>query len=76
MAGYDTIPLAAQLQPAKFTLSIPEQELSDFKTLLRLSKLAPHTYENFQTDGSFGVSHEWMSQTKEYWQSQYDWYVA
>ena len=75
MAGYDTVPQSAQLKPQKFHLEVPEQELSDFKALLRASKLAPATYESSQTDGSFGVTHEWMTTTKDYWQNKYDWYV-
>ncbi|KAK5418788.1 hypothetical protein LTR06_002538 [Exophiala xenobiotica] len=74
MAGYDTIPQGANIKVDKFTLSISDEELSDFKTLLRLSKLAPQTYENLHTDdGTFGVSHEWMSKAKEYWLNEYDW---
>ena len=76
MAGYDTIPAGSSLQVDKFTLSIPDQEIKDFKDLLRLSKLAPKTYENLHADaktGKFGVSHEWMTTTKDYWLNQYDW---
>lgn len=76
MAGYDNIPRGANVKVDKFTLSISDEEISDFKTLLRLSKLAPQTYENLHTDdGKFGVSHEWMSKAKEYWLNEYDWFV-
>lgn len=75
MAGYDTIPAGAQIRVDKFNLSVPEQDLADFKDLLRLSKLAPRTYENLTTDGNMGVSHEWMTKAKEYWQTTYDWCV-
>lgn len=67
------MPSAASLRPEKFQLSIPEQQLSDFKNLLRLSPLAPRTYENLQGDGRFGVTYEWMSKAKEYWENQYSW---
>ncbi|KAH0832487.1 hypothetical protein AYO21_05169 [Fonsecaea monophora] len=74
MAGYDTIPQNAELKVDKFTLSIPDQQLSEFKDLLRLSKLAPRTYENLHTDdGEFGVSYYWMKKAKDYWLNQYDW---
>ncbi|ETI25700.1 hypothetical protein G647_02474 [Cladophialophora carrionii CBS 160.54] len=76
MSGYDTIPQGANIQVDKFTLSIPDQELQDFKDLLRLSKLAPKTYENLHAnakDGKFGVSHEWMSKAKDFWLNEYDW---
>jgi len=67
------VPQSARLRPEKFQVSVSEQELSDFKELLRLSRLAPQTYENLQSDGRFGVTHEWMSETKEYWETKYDW---
>jgi microsomal epoxide hydrolase len=74
MAGYDNIPQGANVKVDKFTLSISDEEITDFKTLLRLSKLAPQTYENLHTDdGELGVSHEWMSKAKEYWLNEYDW---
>jgi microsomal epoxide hydrolase len=78
MASYDTVPQGASIQVDKFTLSIPDQEVQDFKDLLRLSKLAPKTYENLHADtkaGKFGVSYEWMTKAKDYWLNQYDWYV-
>ncbi len=76
MAGYDNIPRGANVKVDKFLLSISDEEISDFKTLLRLSKLAPQTYENLHADdGKFGVSHEWMSKAKEYWLNEYDWFV-
>lgn len=77
MAGYDTLPAGANVPVDKFTLSIPDQELQDFKNLLRLSKLAPQTYENMHSfDGEHGVSYYWMKKAKEYWLNEYDWCVA
>lgn len=75
MASFATIPAGATLRPEKFELKVSEQDLKDFKDLLRLSKLAPETYENTRTDGRYGVTHEWMSQTKAYWETKYDWCV-
>lgn len=75
MEGYTSIPPAAKLRPEKYHLKIPDQDVSDLRELLRLSKLAPKTYENVQTETNFGVTHEWMSKVKEYWLNQYDWYV-
>ncbi|RVX73342.1 hypothetical protein B0A52_02984 [Exophiala mesophila] len=73
MAAFATIPAGASLRPEKFELKVSEQDLKDFKDLVRLSKLAPETYENTRTDGRYGLTHEWMSQTKAYWETQYDW---
>ena len=71
---YDTVPKAAVLKPEKFTLKVPQQEVDHFYQLLKLSPLAPKTYENTRTDTNlFGVSHEWMSNAKKHWESAYYW---
>lgn len=77
MAEYDNVPSRASVKVDKFELSIPDEQISDLKTLLRLSPLAPETYENLHTDdGKFGVSYEWMKKAKEHWLNKYDWSVS
>jgi len=56
-----------------FTLSISDSDLDDFKTLLKLSKLGPLTYENQQSDRRYGITQEWLSTAKEHWLTKYDW---
>ncbi|OCK85894.1 putative epoxide hydrolase [Lepidopterella palustris CBS 459.81] len=71
--SYSAIPSGATSKPEPFTLSVPEQELSEFKTLLKLSKLGPATWEGKQEDRRFGVTHEWMTNAKDYWLNKFDW---
>ena len=73
MAGFDVVPQAASLRVNKFEAAVPENELNDFKQLLRLSKLAPETYENLQEDRRFGVTRKWMSDAKQHWEYVFDW---
>ncbi|KEF61011.1 uncharacterized protein A1O9_02575 [Exophiala aquamarina CBS 119918] len=73
MANYGTVPEAAQLRPLRYHLEVPDRDISDFKDLLRISRLAPKTYENLQSENNYGVTHEWMSKAKEYWLTKYDW---
>ncbi|KAK5193470.1 hypothetical protein LTR92_006839 [Exophiala xenobiotica] len=73
MAGYDRIPQAARLRPEPFQLKISDEQLTRFKNILRLSPLAPRTYENLQEDGRFGVTYEWISKAKDHWENKYDW---
>jgi microsomal epoxide hydrolase len=73
MADYSKIPQNASLQLTSCAVTIPDEELEDFKDLLRLSRLGPKTYENLQLDGRFGVSYEWMSAAKSYWEREFDW---
>ncbi|KAF2200651.1 epoxide hydrolase-like protein [Delitschia confertaspora ATCC 74209] len=56
-----------------FTLSIPDNDLLEFKQLLQLSKIGVQTWENQQEDRRFGVTRKWLSETKEYWLTNYDW---
>lgn len=56
-----------------FTLDVPEQDLSEWRQLLQLSKLGPDTYEGRQEDGRFGITHKWLSDTKDFWLNEYNW---
>lgn len=77
MAEYDNIPSRATVKVDKFKISISDEQISDLKTLLRLSPLAPETYENLHTDnGRYGVSYEWMKKAKDHWLNEYDWSVS
>lgn len=73
---FGNLPQGAKGQFEPFELHVEEQKLQDFKTLLRLSPLAKETYENSQDAGShgrFGVSRQWIANTKKYWENEYDW---
>lgn len=74
-APFTRLPSAASITPSPFHIAIPDEQLSDFKTLVKLSKIAPQTYENLQTDGRYGVTHEWMSTMKAEWLNKFDWYL-
>ncbi|PGH17728.1 hypothetical protein AJ79_00869 [Helicocarpus griseus UAMH5409] len=72
-APYTTIPRTALKVPEPYHIGIPEQQLSDFKTLLKLSKIPAATYENLQEDGRFGVSRRWLEEMKGYWEEGFEW---
>ena len=59
-----------------FTLNVSDQDISEWRQLLQLSKLAPETWEGRQEDRRFGVTHKWLSETKDYWLNKYDWRAA
>ena len=72
--SYSKIPSNAALKPTRLVTHIPDQQLSDFKTLLRLSPIGPETYENTtRTDGQYGIERKWLIETKDYWLNKYDW---
>lgn len=70
---YDTIPSNASLKPQSFTAHVSDQEIDDFKQLLKLSKIGPKTYENQKPDHYLGISREWLADAKKHWETQYDW---
>ncbi|KAF2636609.1 alpha/beta-hydrolase [Massarina eburnea CBS 473.64] len=71
---YDKLPPSASLKPEKFALNVPQQDVDNFHQLLKLSPLAPETYENTQSDPNiFGVSYEDMKTAKTHWETKYDW---
>ena len=72
MSGFDQLPHGTNgIKP--FELHVSDQRLSDFKQLLKLTPLAPTTYENLQGDRRFGVTKEWLSNAKDYWLNGFDW---
>ncbi|KAL4948276.1 Alpha/Beta hydrolase protein [Aspergillus filifer] len=70
---FTKLPLTASTKPSPFSIAISDEQLSDFKTLVKLSKIAPQTYENLLADGRYGVTHDWMTTMKEEWLNSYDW---
>ena len=73
---YGTLPHTPQGITVKpYTIAIADSTLQSFKDLLRLSPLGPKTYENTHSPdpAHLGLSYEWMSTAKSYWESTYSW---
>jgi microsomal epoxide hydrolase len=73
MTGFDTPPHGSLDNIKPFELHVSDAKLSDFKQLLKLTPLAPTTYENLQADRRFGVTKEWLTAAKEHWLTKFDW---
>ncbi|PTB62141.1 hypothetical protein BBK36DRAFT_23713 [Trichoderma citrinoviride] len=58
MPSFADLPINRNSTPVPFTVSVSEQQLIEFRTLLKLSKIGPRTYENELTDGRFGISRD------------------
>jgi microsomal epoxide hydrolase len=71
--SWNSVPSKASLKLTPFEAHVPEDELSDFKQLLKLSKIGPATYENQREDRYFGISRAWLQKAKQHWETQYDW---
>jgi len=71
--SYGNIPSKATLRPSKLTVDIPASDLDEFRTLLKLSKVGPPTYENTQQDRRYGISQKWLVDAKQHWENVFDW---
>jgi pimeloyl-ACP methyl ester carboxylesterase len=58
-----------------FKVNFSDNEYSQLQELLRLSRTGPLTWENQHTDGRYGVSHQWLTSTKDYWLTKFDWHA-
>ncbi|KAI9376274.1 Alpha/Beta hydrolase protein [Aspergillus egyptiacus] len=70
---FSKLPSAAKITPSPFSIRVPDEKLSEFNTLVKLSKIAPQTYENLQADARYGVTYDWMAARKEEWLNNFDW---
>lgn len=61
---------------AKRPSKVSDEDLDQFKQLLKLSKIGPETYENQVANTKdyrgFGVNRKWLLETKKQWETQYD----
>ncbi|KAL2838757.1 Alpha/Beta hydrolase protein [Aspergillus pseudodeflectus] len=72
-APFSKLPSTAKITPSIFRIAVSDEQLSEFKTLVKLSKIGPQTYENTREDGRFGVTHGWISARKDEWLNSFDW---
>ena len=72
--AFDKLPSTATLKAQPFQAHVSDQELNDFKQLLKLSKIGPKTYENLKTDRYFGISRDWLTEAKKHWETKFDWH--
>jgi pimeloyl-ACP methyl ester carboxylesterase len=70
---FNILPTNIPTRPEPLAFHVPEEQLSDFKDLLRLSKIGPATWWNQQDDPQFGVSRKWLIEAKEAWLNGFDW---
>lgn len=71
---FSTLPSTARVEPTPFKVAIHKNRLTEMETLIKLAKLAPHTYENSQTDCRYGVTRDWLVTMREQWLRSYKWY--
>lgn len=70
---FSTVPASVKVKPTPFTISIPEEQLSELKTLVRYSKVGPETYESLDENFRFGLPRKWLEAAKHEWEHSFDW---
>jgi microsomal epoxide hydrolase len=73
-SAFASCPSTSKSNPIPFKVEIHEDQIAELKTLIKLSKLAPKTYENQLEDGRFGISRSWLANAKAEWET-WSWYV-
>lgn len=72
---FNTLPATARVAPTPFQVAFPKDQLLELETLIKLSKLAPPTFENSQTSTQYGVTKDWLVAMREQWLRSYKWYI-
>ena len=71
--SFNLLPSNTPGKAEPFAFHVSEEELVEFRDLLKLSKIGPATWWNQQKPPEFGVSLEWLSKAKETWLTSFDW---
>jgi microsomal epoxide hydrolase len=74
MSNYNRLPASATGNFENFEVHVPEDKLTQFKDLIRISPIGPVTYENQRATRDFGVSRSWLVEAKKNWETTFDWY--
>lgn len=72
-APFSKLPASATINPTPFRVSIPQEKLDELQLLLKVSKIAPPTYENSLPDRRFGVTSEWLTTIRDQWKNDFNW---
>lgn len=71
---FSTLPMGMPGDPEPLIFHVSEKSFAEFQKLLKLSKIPPTTWwSRHSNDGRFGVSHQWLSQAKQTWLTEFDW---
>ena len=74
MSNFGKLPRGAKLDFKPFKSEISQVNIDTLKHLVQLSPIAPETFENLREDGQYGITRKWLSDAKDYWSTDYNWY--
>lgn len=71
--AYYQAPSNCSLKLNAFQVHVPDAALKELRQLIEVARIPPTCYENTQQDRRFGVTHKWITETRDYWLNTYDW---
>lgn len=73
--AFGVLPSTARIKPEEFTVSFPQPELDDLRSLIAASRVGPETFEGLQQDRKYGITTQWLRDAKASWLEEFDWQV-
>lgn len=73
--SFSTPPNEPTIPLRPFTLSVPQADVDELRSLLKSSRLTKRTYENTTQEVYLGVKRDWVEEATRYWLEEYDWCV-
>jgi microsomal epoxide hydrolase len=64
---------SVDLSSYTFKVEVPDKAIQDLKTLLDISPLPPVTYEGSLQNRKYGVTRDWLVETRDYWRHKFEW---
>lgn len=73
--SFNNLPSGASEAIKPWKVNIPREDLDNLTILLKLSPLAPPTYENSLPgqERRLGLRRDWLSAAKHYWETEFSW---
>ena len=72
---FSQVPSGAKVPPSPFQVHVPDEQIEELQLLIKLSKIAPPTFESQQQDRKYGITTEWLTVAREAWKT-FDWYFS
>ncbi|PLB49163.1 alpha/beta-hydrolase [Aspergillus steynii IBT 23096] len=69
---FSQVPSGAKIPPSPFQVHVPDEQIEELQLLIKLSKIAPPTFESQQQDRKYGITTEWLTTAREAWKT-FDW---
>ena len=71
--SFEELPKGAARDFSPFKISIPEEKVEEMRTLIKLSTIAPETFESLHTDNNYGLTRGWLLKAKDEWLTKFAW---